>query len=1311
MKVFRVISIIILFTIFYKTSDATINISGQVSGKWTKSESPYYIDDDITIDSGDTLIIEPGVIIKFSPGKSLFVNGTLKAIGLSEDRITFSSTQADQYWGIILFLNMDASLSELDYCLIEKASHIRDFWEWGAVSISGLRIHISNCIIQNNQNDGIWCDYQGSQPSGVQIRIMNNIIMENGEDGIFTVTEGDSVFQCQYNQILRNGRHGVQFWVANGIFTNNVVAENSGHGIFFTNSTARLNLNTIANNSSMGIYCDWNSHPIITNSIIYGNQQGSIELKQSEIEVTYTDIQDYWDGIGNITFPPQFVDPDADDYHLSPTSPCIDGGDPAADFSNEPEPNGSVLNMGAYGNTPEASQSTTNAPEILVKTPRLFFGKSANDDSVNRELVVKNLGDFMLTIDKIEFATENFSADYSTINIPPLDSATLSISFNPKGQNEIYSDTLRIYSNDINENPTLVPLEGRTGTYVSGEVSGTWTVEHSPYFIQTNVVVPAGVSLTIEPGVEVKLKPYPEWQNGALFKVYGTLIAVGSPEDSIYFTRMEDNGWWGAILFQDASNDCRMEYCSVSYGSGTQVGSYSDYAAVFCYNSAPAIKNSLFIYNIYGISIREYYGGNKAVIMNNLFVYNMESGVNNEVLNTVIKNNIMHHNGTGISCMERAVIANNTIVNNTTGIWLSGYSKSLVKNCIIWNNSTNIEDLNIDWAGAVEVKFCDVQGGWSGYGNLDMNPLFVNADLNDYHLLPLSPCIDGGDPIDDCTLEPVPNGGIVNMGAFGNTLEAAPSPDNAPEILITQPMIDFGLLATNQQDSSLVTIRNIGTSPLNIMNIVLDNSSFSCVWEQTEIAPDDSINIWIYFQSPTEGTFLDTLWLYNNDLSEGISFVLLQAKTTSALFGEISGSFTKEHGPYIIGSDVTVPAAATLTLEPGVRLEFMAKASLFVYGTLNCVGTEEDSIIFTTHTDQQYWGSIYFGLESDDSKMQYTVVEYGKGYGKYIGSFFGAAVSLIACEGSGPLFSHNMLRPIGIGGIYVMSAVTEITDNKVLGGAYAGIRSCNSTTSIIRNFVQGNSDHGIDVDGGGSSVLTNNILVGNGNGVYNADTDIQIINNTITDNSNSGIMCWGSITSRKIKNNIIWGNYQPFYLYGGAEWAKIDATYNDIEGGWEGEGNIDLNPEFVNAEDDNYRLGENSACINAGDPNHKYNDKDGSRNDMGATGGLNGYYLITSVHDTANIENAIPKFFSLSQNYPNPFNPSTTISYNLPVRSHVLLRVYDLLGRVVATMVNENLNAGSHAAFWNAAGFASGVYLYRLQAGKYTETKKLVLLR
>lgn len=85
--------------------------------------------------------------------------------------------------------------------------------------------------------------------------------------------------------------------------------------------------------------------------------------------------------------------------------------------------------------------------------------------------------------------------------------------------------------------------------------------------------------------------------------------------------------------------------------------------------------------------------------------------------------------------------------------------------------------------------------------------------------------------------------------------------------------------------------------------------------------------------------------------------------------------------------------------------------------------------------------------------------------------------------------------------------------------------------------------------------------------------------------------------------------------------------------------------------------------------------------------------------------------FKLNQNYPNPFNPSTTIRYALPQRSHVLLAVFNTLGQQVATLVNENEEAGYHDVRFDGSGVASGVYFYRLIAGEYVATKKFVILR
>jgi tetratricopeptide (TPR) repeat protein len=88
-----------------------------------------------------------------------------------------------------------------------------------------------------------------------------------------------------------------------------------------------------------------------------------------------------------------------------------------------------------------------------------------------------------------------------------------------------------------------------------------------------------------------------------------------------------------------------------------------------------------------------------------------------------------------------------------------------------------------------------------------------------------------------------------------------------------------------------------------------------------------------------------------------------------------------------------------------------------------------------------------------------------------------------------------------------------------------------------------------------------------------------------------------------------------------------------------------------------------------------------------------------------------PTEFALHQNYPNPFNPSTTIRYDLPVDAPVTLKAYDILGKELMTLVNEDQRAGYHSTVFDASRFASGVYLYQVKAGGFVQTKKLLLLR
>jgi len=89
----------------------------------------------------------------------------------------------------------------------------------------------------------------------------------------------------------------------------------------------------------------------------------------------------------------------------------------------------------------------------------------------------------------------------------------------------------------------------------------------------------------------------------------------------------------------------------------------------------------------------------------------------------------------------------------------------------------------------------------------------------------------------------------------------------------------------------------------------------------------------------------------------------------------------------------------------------------------------------------------------------------------------------------------------------------------------------------------------------------------------------------------------------------------------------------------------------------------------------------------------------------------LPFKFALNQNYPNPFNPVTSIHYSIPLAATVTLKIYDTNGKEISSLVNETQQSGDHSVEWNSNGIPSGVYMYRITAGNYTETKKMVLLK
>ena len=233
-------------------------------------------------------------------------------------------------------------------------------------------------------------------------------------------------------------------------------------------------------------------------------------------------------------------------------------------------------------------------------------------------------------------------------------------------------------------------------------------------------------------------------------------------------------------------------------------------------------------------------------------------------------------------------------------------------------------------------------------------------------------------------------------------------------------------------------------------------------------------------------------------------------------------------------------------------------------------------------------------------------------------------------------------------------------------------------------------------------------------------TDQIIANNTIFDNNatSGGGLSIISGANVVLFNNIFWAdtaqNGQEIYLYS----ANASVNYCDVEGGYTGTGNIDMDPLFRDAANNDFHLMStvcgnsfNSPCIDAGNP--AYEDSllncdwglGQERSDIGAYGGT---HLIVGISEE-NI--TLPTEYSLFQNYPNPFNPSTSIQYAISSRQFVSLKVYDVLGNEIETLVNEEKSVGTYEVTWKATNLPSGVYFYQLRAGEYLSVKKMILLK
>jgi len=361
----------------------------------------------------------------------------------------------------------------------------------------------------------------------------------------------------------------------------------------------------------------------------------------------------------------------------------------------------------------------------------------------------------------------------------------------------------------------------RADTLVSGDVSGTWTTNGSPYIVQSNSTVLAGTALTIEPGVVVR------FQTNVGLTINGVMDAQGSESGPIVFTSLSPSpkaGDWIGIKVSPISgpnisigvfNHCVIQ-CAVGGIKGTIIAASDGHRV-----ATVAVRNTtLELCSEYGLdllAIGSTYSGSGAelnltlsgcqVRSNNLSgvrcaAYNglnigavygaisnccifangghgiEMSSTGNTTTAGVVNNSIYGNTGDGLSLKIQAgqvmnKVMNNIVVGNSNGITASGIEAThVVTYNDVWGNATN-------WGGAAS-QFA------STVGNISADPLFANPEAGDFHLRSqvgrydpvtgtwvrdavTSPCIDAGEPALVFASEGQPNGGRINMGAFGGT--------------------------------------------------------------------------------------------------------------------------------------------------------------------------------------------------------------------------------------------------------------------------------------------------------------------------------------------------------------------------------------------------------------------------------------------------------------------------------------------------------------------------------------------------------------
>jgi hypothetical protein len=472
------------------------------------------------------------------------------------------------------------------------------------------------------------------------------------------------------------------------------------------------------------------------------------------------------------------------------------------------------------------------------------------------------------------------------------------------------------------------------------------------------------------------------------------------------------------------------------------------------------------------------------------------------------------------------------------------------------------------------------------------------------------------------------------------------------------------------------------------------------------------------------------------------------AMAQTEVSGNQSGIWTVMNSPYLVTGEITVPNGQSLSIEPGVEVNFQGHYKFIVNGYLEAAGSEAEMIHFTTDNPTIGWGGIRIDT-SDFCSLSWCRIEYGKSSGEYP-DMHGGGLALIGSDAqiTNCVFADNDATGgnLGMGGaVYAISTggysepVTRFIDCTFIGNHCYGEGGAIKFSGDTNSEVIGCEFFGNDCNYGGGAValygalgtkminctFADNYTMYSSGGAVSAlgfsnfltFVGCTISGNTAVTGDGGGVQL--AYSDAYFVNTIIWDNpgmySDDLFLDWGAT-ADINYCNMAMPSGGTGSHNMNQNPDFVNAGGLDFHLNEDSPCIDEGtayfevggeividlDPEEYY----GIAPDIGAF----------EYSPETGVSSGFSAASKLYPNYPNPFVQKTAISYQIAADSQVALKVFDVRGREVRTLLSGGRSAGRGVANWNGLDntgrkMSPGVYFVRLQAGNEIQSMRVLLAR